>query len=96
MRAACEAPVTRYEYHPRVLEALAGFGIAPTPTTPPARAKEIVNDLYRYELRQLRLRLRRKAIPQAGYADRVVALRKKYFLLSIRLDLWARPADSQE
>ena len=49
-----------------------------------------MNDLYRHELRRLRQRLRSREILKAGYADRVVALRKKYFLLSIRLDLWAR------
>lgn len=80
-----------YAYHPRVLEELAGFGLRPRPSTPPALAKAFVNDLYRHELRRLRRRLRSREIPKAGYADRVVALRKKYFLLSIRLDLWARP-----
>ena len=45
-----------------------------------------MNDLYRHELRRLRRQLRAREIPREGYADRVVALRKKYFLLSIRLD----------
>jgi len=80
----------RYTYHPRVLEELLLFGVRPQPTTPPEKAKEVVNDLYRYELRRLSRRLRRKEIPNAGYSDRVVALRKKYFLLSIRLPLWTR------
>ena len=82
-----------YAWHPRILEELARFGLRPRPSTPPARAKEFVNDLYRHELRRLRRRLRSREIPKEGYADRVVALRKKYFLLSIRLDLWARRAD---
>ena len=79
-----------YVYHPRILEELAGFGLRPRPSTPPSLAKAFVNDLYRHELRRLRRRLRAREIPKAGYADRVVALRKKYFLLSIRLDLWAQ------
>ena len=79
-----------YTYHPRILEELAGFGLRPRPTTPPSLAREFVNDLYRHELRRLRRQLRAREIPREGYADRVVALRKKYFLLSIRLDLWAR------
>ena len=82
---------TAYDYHPRILEELAGFGLRPRPSTSPALAKAFVNDLYRRELRRLRRRLRSREIPRQGYADRVVALRKKYFLLSIRLDLWARP-----
>ena len=81
-----------YTYHPRILEELAGFGLRPRSSTPPSFAKEFVNDLYRHELRRLRRRLRSREIPGDGYADRVVALRKKYFLLSIRLDLWARPS----
>ena len=83
-----------YTYHPRVLEELLLFGVRPLPTTPPEKAKEVVNDLYRYELRRLSKRLRRKEIPNAGYSDRVVELRKKYFLLSIRLELWTRPANA--
>ena len=63
----------------------------PPPVDPPSLAKAFVNDLYRHELRRLRRQLRSREIPKEGYADRVVALRKKYFLLSIRLDLWARP-----
>ena len=85
-----------YTYHPRILEELAGFGLRPRASTPPSLAKEFVNDLYRHELRRLRKRLRTREIPKEGYADRVVALRKEYFLLSIRLDLWARAAGSGE
>ena len=79
----------KYTYHPKVSEDLGRFGLRPRPTTPPALAKEFVNDLYRYELRTLRARLVAREIPRQGYSDRVVELRKKYFLLSIRLDLWA-------
>ena len=80
----------KYTYHPKVSEDLGRFGLRPRPTTPPAFAKEFVNDLYRYELRTLRARLVAREIPRQGYSDRVVELRKKYFLLSIRLDLWAK------
>ena len=81
----------RYTYHPKVIEELGRFGLRPRPTTAPALAKEFVNDLYRHELRTLRARLVAREIPKAGYSDRVVALRKKYFLLSIRLALWTVP-----
>ncbi len=83
-----------YTYHPRILEELGRFGLRPTGTTPPALAKEFVNDLYRHELRTLRARLRSRDIPKEGYSDRVVALRQKYFLLSIRLELWTEPGTS--
>ena len=80
----------KYTYHPKVSEDLGRFGLRPRPTTPPALAKEFVNDLYRYELRTLRARLVARKIPRQGYSDRVIELRKKDFLLSIRLDLWAK------
>ena len=80
-----------YRYHPKVFEELGRFGLCPKTTTPPALAKELVNDLYRHELRTLRARLAARKIPKAGYSDRVVELRKKYFLLSIRVELWAKP-----
>ena len=80
----------KYTYHPKVSEDLGRFGLRPRPTTPPALAKEFVNDLYRYELRTLRARLVAREIPRQGYSDRVVELRKKYFLLSIRVELWAK------
>ncbi len=79
-----------YIYHPKVFEELGRFGLRPTPTTSPALAKEFVNDLYRHELRTLRARLVAKEIPKDGYSNRVVELRKKYFLLSIRVELWAK------
>jgi len=79
-----------YIYNPKVYEELGRFGLRPRATTPPALAKEFVNDLYRHELRRLRARLRVQEIPKEGYSDRVVELRRKYFLLSIRLDLWAK------
>ena len=82
-----------YTYHPKVFGELGRFGLRPKPTTPPALAKAFVNDLYRHELRTLRARLVTREIPRQGYADRVVELRKKYFLLSIRLDRWARVND---
>ena len=78
-----------YIYQPKVLEELGRFGLCPTRATPPTLAKEFVNDLYRHELRTLRARLVAREIPRQGYSDRVVELRQKYFLLSIRIELWA-------
>ena len=49
-----------------------------------------LNDLYRYELRAMRDRLLAKEIEKAGYLDRVLVLRKKYWLLSIQLPAWEK------
>jgi hypothetical protein len=82
--------VTIFEYDAELLAALARLGIMPKPRTPPEKARELVNDLYRYELRRLRDRLVAREIPKAGYADRVSQLRKRYWMLSLPLDLWAQ------
>ena len=77
-----------YLYRPEILEALLHHGIRPTSSTPPALVHEFVSDLYRFELRRLRDRLVRREIPKAGYHDRVVALRRKYPLVSLKPEFW--------
>jgi hypothetical protein len=49
---------------------------------------EFVNDLYRYELRRLRDRLIRGEIARAGYYEHVVALRRRYPLVSLKPQEW--------
>jgi hypothetical protein len=71
-----------------VLELLWQHGVHPTPATKPELVHEFVSDLYRYELRRLRDRLVRKEIPKTGYYDRVVALRKRYLLVSLKPHEW--------
>jgi hypothetical protein len=73
-----------YHYSLDVLEQLALHGVRPTPATRPELVHEFVSDLYRYELRRLRERLVRREIPKVGYYDRVVALRRKYPLVSLK------------
>ena len=77
-----------HRYRPDVLEQLWLHGVQPRPATPPALVFEFVNDLYRYELRRLRGRLVRGEIPKAGYYDRVVDLRRRYPLVSLKAHLW--------
>jgi hypothetical protein len=77
-----------YHYRPEVIEQLWAHGVNPTPGTPPQLVYDFVNDLYRYELRRLRDRLVRGAIPKQGYYERVVALRRKYPLVSFKPELW--------
>jgi hypothetical protein len=79
-----------FRYDPDLLAALAGLGIVPKPDTSPERVKEAVSDLYRYELRRLRDKLVGKAIPKAGYSDRVIELRRRYWMLSVPLQSWAQ------
>jgi len=77
-----------YRYRSEVLEQLGRHGIRPTSTTPPELAREVLNDLYRYELRGLRDRLLRREFPKTEYFAHVVELRRKYSLLSLRAANW--------
>lgn len=79
-----------FTYPPEFIESLLSFGLAPRPDTPPAVVRGALNDLYRHELRTLRSRLLRGDVPQAHYHDHVVALRKKYWLLTLPLPAWER------
>ena len=76
--------VSLYRYRPDVLEQLWRHGIQPTSSTKPELVHEFISDLYRFELRRLRDRLVRKEIPKIGYYDRVVELRRKYPLVSLK------------
>jgi hypothetical protein len=80
--------LTVYRYRQDVLDALWRYGVQPTSTTRPELVHEFVNDLYRFELRRLRDRLVRREISKTGYADRVVALRQKYPLISLKPSQW--------
>jgi hypothetical protein len=77
-----------YRYRPEVLEELWRHGVQPRPTTPPELVHEFLSDLYRYQLRRLRDRLVRREIPKQGYYDRVVALRRRYPLVSLKPHEW--------
>ena len=81
----------KYHYVPEVLEALAGHGLAPTESTPPARVRDALSDLYRYEIRRLKRGFLRGEIPKPDYAPYVIGLRKQYWLLSVPVRLWAEP-----
>ena len=83
-----ESPAVAYHYRPAVMEALAGHGVRPTSETRPDLMHEFVSDLYRFELRRLRERQVRGDIPKAQYAQHVVALRKRYLLVSLPLQHW--------
>ncbi|MFI5177365.1 MAG: hypothetical protein ACHQO8_02315 [Vicinamibacterales bacterium] len=79
-----------WTYPPELLAALADLGLAPVATTPPAVVRDALNDLYRYELRRMRDALRAGGIPKAEYLDLVIALRKKYWPLTLPVEGWER------
>lgn len=81
---------SRWTYPDELRAALGNLGLAPTPATPPATVRDALNDLYRYELRRLRDRLRAGVVVKADYLDLVVALRKKYWPLTMPLDAWEK------
>jgi hypothetical protein len=75
-------------YDPRVLAALATHGLAPRPATSPQQLRDAVRDLYKYEIRRLRSELLAGRIRKTDYAGHVVELRKRYWLLSVPVQLW--------
>lgn len=79
-----------YEYAPEALEVLAGHGLRPGPATPPALVRDALSDLYRYEIRRLKRRLLSGSFPKDEYCDRVIGLRRQYWLLSIPVGRWVR------
>ena len=84
MRHAVTVPQPMYRYRDDVCIWLAGHGVMPKPHTPPELVHELVSDLYRYEIRRLRDRLVRGEFPRAEYAGRIVELRRRYPLVSLK------------
>jgi hypothetical protein len=80
-------------YRPEILEALLRHGVRPSGATPPGLVHEFVSDLYRFELRRLRDRLVAREIPKEGYYDRVVELRRKYPLVSLKPEFWTETVE---
>ena len=60
----------------------------PTDHTRPELVHEFVSDLYRHQLRHLRLRLMRREFPRKDYAAQVITLRKRYRLISMPAAEW--------
>jgi hypothetical protein len=77
-----------YRYHERILEELGKHGLRPLPESSPQQLRDAVRDLYKYEIRRLRESLLQHRIQRADYAGHVIELRKRYWLLSIPVELW--------
>ena len=75
-------------YRPEVMEELQRHGLAPKPGTSPELLREQINDLYRYEIRQLRDRCRAGEFSTKELPGHVVELRRRYLLLSIPTSQW--------
>jgi hypothetical protein len=76
------------KYRDSVLAELARHGVAPCAETPPEIVHDFINDLYRYEIRSLKRRLKSGLIPQPEYAKHVEALRQRYPILSLPVRFW--------
>ena len=76
-------------YHDAILEQLARHGLQPLPATPPQQLRDAVRDLYKYEIKRLRAALLAGRIAKRDYAGHVLELRKRYWVLSVPLPLWA-------
>jgi len=77
-----------YVYRAAILDELLRHGARPTSTTRPELVHEFVSDLYRHELRRLRDRLLAKEFPKKEYVGRVVELRTRYRVISMRPAEW--------
>jgi hypothetical protein len=77
-----------YRYKPEILALLARHGVVPKPTTPPATARGVVNDIYRYELRRLRDRYLVGEFSKQAYYDQVVAVRNRYPVMAVLTRHW--------
>ena len=77
-----------FRYRPDLLGQLWRHGVQPTAASRPELVHEYVSDLYRYELRRLRDRLLRKEFPKPEYYGRVVELRNRYLVISMRPRDW--------
>ena len=60
--------------------------------------RELLNDLYLFEIRELKLRRRELEQffgpqPLADYSEKVRELKSRYALLSLPLELWTEPGE---
>ncbi|HSE97519.1 MAG TPA: hypothetical protein VLD57_04560 [Blastocatellia bacterium] len=80
-----------YTYRKEVLEQLSRHGVTPTLASPPELIREFINDLYVYEIRALKGRLRGGEIAMSDYSRRIEALRNRYPVLSLPIKYWTDP-----
>ena len=79
-----------WTYPPELVEGLSLIGVAATPAMAPAATREIADDLYRDELRRLRVRLLTGEFDRAHYVELIIAARKKFWVLTLPLQAWEK------
>lgn len=82
-----------FPYRPAVLDALRRFGIVPQTKTTPERLRELLNELYVFEIRELKLRhkeMERVLGPQSmtEYRHQLLRLKARYSLLTVPAHHW--------
>jgi hypothetical protein len=77
-------------YPQELVVALAGHGVAPRPETEPRFVRDYVSDLYRFEIRRLKQWRADGVVRKEDYVDRVIALRKKYWVLTLEPSAWEK------
>jgi hypothetical protein len=80
--------VGSHRYKKHVLDQLWRHGVQPRSSTDPHLVHGFVSDLYRYELRRLRDCLMNGEFPKQQYYAKVVELRRRYSLVSLRAGEW--------
>ena len=78
-------------YKATVLSELARHGIKPHGEVTPEFIHDYLNDLYRYEIRRLKERLKAGLILKSDYSAHVSRLRERYPLLSLPIRFWTEP-----
>ncbi|HKQ04760.1 MAG TPA: hypothetical protein VJ464_06480 [Blastocatellia bacterium] len=77
-----------FKYRESVLVEMARHGVVPHADAPPELIRDFINDLYVYEIRALKARLKAGGFPRGEYAARVAELRRRYPLLSLPVKHW--------
>lgn len=85
-----------FQYRPEVLDQLLTHGVRPTAATRPGILFRYLGELYRYELRRLRDARVAGRVAAAEYAPAVVALRRRYPLVSTPVQAWTVPGTTAE
>lgn len=77
-------------YPPELMTALLGHGVSPRPDVHPRFTRDYVSDLYRFEIRRLRDGRASGVVAKHDYVDRVIQLRKKYWVLTLEPSAWEK------
>ena len=83
-------------YRPDILQRLECFAIFPRPHTDPVVVRDFVKALHTMEIRTMRVAQQRReragdTSGRKAYRDAVIALRRKYEVLSIPVQWWTEP-----